>query len=947
MDSYRHNELPSTYNRCKAYTEQFCKWLVKTAESRGITVEADLEDDFHGHTQNRGCRKHKVKVQQFIPIAKEIVNSGVPLDDTSGLRDLRDAIRTRKEVTAWYRHNGASDVEHPFFIGLLIQALAVLSNTFRNIPKEHDMPDEKVAIIANFDQSNNPYYEDEEQEEEAISQAESRMPDSPQSFRKQAKKDHSGSEHNLNGIIMSKDEIILERNFQVLCFLYDFNGLRESVRHVWLDYKARKIGIITAALVTDAAMGIVEKDVTTITQDLRDSVDGRSLAQVIDEIYTAVTPSPAEPEPMASESDVKLSRSTQSQFAQLLCIDGLLHMAEYQRLRSGTSQNPPTGGYEENLSFMPVLLFFDRFRNKKLTPPLMDNFTRTMVLNPTGSSAWLPFGLQILIDIHVVARDDCYDIFDEVMEGNIRISEVMRAHCEYEDRMWSIGIKPDYMSVGETKFSDCFLTPSTSIIAWLRQTLDDEKRNSTDYLTACDFVSVNPVLSGLTLYHFHTLYSSTAIGKIQWFIICFCHLYNACRQIGGLSVSWPDLEYIIEMHGVGRIFVGGRPTDPYFFFERLNLALARTSRAITSEYWRKNTKWMRASKDAKEKRGLQQLFPLDQRVRDYYYNHRLDEHSIRLHNLFAYLYDTEGENEDDQTSTTGPDDLQAKFAIMAASVTPKRRRKRKKNSPVKQPNFGTQDCVHALLLTKMKKRLCSYELHSNFDYLSWYRRAFALVQHIRGEVLFDARKELMKLEMRDEDPSNCFLLGELLKHLGTRSKLKNKNIKAKDIEVSEEVIAFKQLQRISKIMEELIKEEGSEELNNAKKWMRCKWEEPEPEHPQHDKVKSSMGIVHTFTYSSVESRRRRIATMHHKGCGCCLLGHTNRRGFYTRLAGKKKRRVAFRCFASCPLVPAVLGFRKQFTLKILENAGLREVDFDWETDSGHGEWVDASGMQCF
>jgi hypothetical protein len=46
--------------------------------------------------------------------------------------------------------------------------------------------------------------------------------------------------------------------------------------------------------------------------------------------------------------------------------------------------------------------------------------------------------------------------------------------------------------------------------------------------------------------HYNQSYHQTAIAKIQWFIVGIAHLYNAVRQIGGLGLSWPDLDFIIE-----------------------------------------------------------------------------------------------------------------------------------------------------------------------------------------------------------------------------------------------------------------------------------------------------------------------------------------------------------------------------------------------------------------
>jgi hypothetical protein len=55
---------------------------------------------------------------------------------------------------------------------------------------------------------------------------------------------------------------------------------------------------------------------------------------------------------------------------------------------------------------------------------------------------------------------------------------------------------------------------------------------------------------------------------------------------------------------------------------------------------------------------------------------------------------------------------------------------------VKKPNFAKQDETYLGLFETMKEELQSPELHSSFDYLFFYRRAYDLVLRIREKVLF-------------------------------------------------------------------------------------------------------------------------------------------------------------------------------------------------------------------
>lgn len=225
MDYYRVNELPDTTSRYQAYTDQFESWLIKTTAKRGLEMQANAEEAAQGRTK-KGKRKkqHEVPISRLMTLAKGIAESNVPLDDTSGLNYLRDTIRLRKEATEWYRIQGKSDTGHPFFISKFVQVRDILTDFHRTVHRDHDIVDERPNHIIISDESG-----DEDEQITFLLQSDILMPGSLRwSHQKIKERTSSNKSHSISS--WTKEEIELEQNFEVLCFLYDFNQVRHFVQ---------------------------------------------------------------------------------------------------------------------------------------------------------------------------------------------------------------------------------------------------------------------------------------------------------------------------------------------------------------------------------------------------------------------------------------------------------------------------------------------------------------------------------------------------------------------------------------------------------------------------------------------------------------------------------------------------------------------------------------------
>ncbi|KAF2109098.1 hypothetical protein BDV96DRAFT_605172 [Lophiotrema nucula] len=964
MDYYRAHELPETYKKCKAYTDNFSKWLIKTAKARGIEYQEEQKkwQESNPKKNSRRKPKHKVPINELVPLAKLIAKTNVPIEDVTGLLDLADAIRARKEVTQYYKQRAKCDEEHPFFISKLVEVKDILWSLFPS--RDHDdVIDESqtftvVMITPTKDEEDAKDESDDEQvnnvsvtvtvEEAAAAQSD---------HRKRCGPPAKGP----GNVALTKIELEMEQYFQALCFLYDFSRIRETVQQAWLDYQSRKINIITAALVTDLAFAVIQQATAALVEDLENAANERDIFKIINGLYEKFEVKSTE------GGDAHADLRPEADYKRHFCIDAIRHMQEYQRLKKARAESGGPYSFDAKAyTFMNFLLFFDQFRSKSFVPPLMDNFTKAMRSTTDGSEPWLAFGLAIVYDINVVIGNEYFEPFDDVAEHIVALSETMRSHCEYEDKLWELSNKPDYMSKGETKFSNYFLLPASTMIDWMDQIFDNQaQQRANDGFGAVLFMSYHPVLAGLVYYHYHKTYSAMSVSKIGWFVVALCHLYNAAKLVGGLDVSWPDLDFIIESHGVKRIFVGDPPTDPSLLYDRFRLAMTTSLRNFTKDGRERNNKCVPVSKETiRKKRGLKVYQPLPEKIRDYYAA-REDEKWIHLHNLFNHLEHSHGHASDPLSFS----ELQLDFANAVQALSPKKskgkkgRNHRNKVKPIiDSPDFAKQDQEDArpLLLSKMKNELRDLELHSQFDYLSFYRRAFSFVTDIRSKVLYDANKEVMRLDSPEEPPDNFGLLLDLLYDLEIQPQDKNAEMGAKDDGLSKDVIAIGQLRKIATLMKETILESGRQELRNAEKSLRS-WH-----YASESMYAIPKGIYHRITFSSTIRRTRRLAIMRSRNPAQNRFAYSpSERRLYLRIVGARKHHISFRCCAYCSLARVCLGKPASKTgSKSINRKGRRRISvyFDikkrlaakrceWKSESGGSEigeeeWVDAQECQA-
>lgn len=818
MDRYRQHELPETVKRYKSYTDSFQEWLMKTAMQRNVESAVHIAEQAKKKKEGKGV--YKISTEQQKILVDGIARSQEPLVDTSGLRDLEDAIRSRKEVAQFHKICDTQDDGHSFLVQLLDTAMSKLTGLVMSIPvrlKSQGLEDEaSTFLVYRFNHDETDGSNDEDRPDEAqTAQTGNTPPHDDEKVQTSPQKKSTKAP-------LSQLETQLQRNFLALCFVYEFNRVRGIVRETWILYHKGSINIISAALVTDLAQSYLQQNVAALVEDLSSSECSphTGLLELLQQLYVGLSVSGS-----SSKNNSAFLSLSDSALRHIFCMDAIDHLEAH--LGHGSSiADDASASKDSKFPIEGFLRYFDAVRRKKLKLPIWDRLTEVIVQSADLSNEFLPFGLQLVLDVHEIVHQDHQRIFKDITNHGLDLAKLIRTHTDYEDQMWDIDKRPDCMSAGNVKFSNVYLTSLDSLLNWLQELLkvNTETDTSTGMITTEEFVTTHATLAGLSMWSFNKTYYGFSIAKVSWFVTSLAHLYNAALKVGGLEHYWADLDYIIEMHGPRRIFVGGVPQDPQDFYDRFLISTCTSSRVFAKDYKMPAKFLPLVAPEMRNKRGLMRHFPLEDVIRQYYGPDKDNDRWIRRHQVFNYLKQLSGNRpqisqieEEVGTDVSDLQQLRATFSAMVKKMLPpKNKNRRNKSSRVRAPDFDQTDDTYATMFQAMRTELQAHELHSNFDYLAFYRRAYAAVLRIREKVLFDPTQQLARYGdiAEVQNPDNQYLLAELFRAL--KIKPKDTKIKTTGDEVSKDVVPLDQLKRIAGILKEVIQKEGNVELDRAK-----------------------------------------------------------------------------------------------------------------------------------
>jgi hypothetical protein len=197
----------------------------------------------------------------------------------------------------------------------------------------------------------------------------------------------------------------------------------------------------------------------------------------------------------------------------------------------------------------------------------------------------------MVLDVYEIMQDDYPNIIRDITEHGLDVAKLISTHVDHEDHMWATDNKPNYMSIGNMKFTNVYFSSLDALLNWIQEMLKTGKAAiDVTGMTTNVFVSIHTTLAGLSMWNFNKSYHGFSIAKVRWFVTTLAYLYNAAAKVGVLELAWPDLDYIIEMHGLDRIFVGGPPSNSRDFLDRHFISICVSSQVLVKDFKSMDTK---------------------------------------------------------------------------------------------------------------------------------------------------------------------------------------------------------------------------------------------------------------------------------------------------------------------------------------------------------------------
>lgn len=278
-------------------------------------------------------------------------------------------------------------------------------------------------------------------------------------------------------------------------------------------------------------------------------------------------------------------------------------------LKADRSQMSVPGKFNEDklilMELLPEFCLMDRFKwqfpgRDEITTGFID-FVKSK--NPT---LWLSFATQVMMDAIHATRHSRLSAWADLRMTGLRISKTI-------DDFWKLSKthpKPTFWpSEGDEeirrirKSIEVFVEkdPLQEMKEESARTLGRPSYPSPDHL----MLSRNPMLCGLMTFQLNPRMQTIGQGLVtQWYDVPqLAFLYNLVQQTADPTLSWPDMELFIRIHGEDRIFVGNRPKDAAQSLNRLEIVTGVSAAARFASDSRQRSDWHRP--DGKKARHLE------------------------------------------------------------------------------------------------------------------------------------------------------------------------------------------------------------------------------------------------------------------------------------------------------------------------------------------------------
>jgi hypothetical protein len=548
----------STYRTYKAGTKRLATWLVQAAKLCGIDSTSSATD------------KYQIPLAKFVDLAKTITESKDPKIKVPQeiVIILRTVIALRNDTGAKLAKltgrsiNHASQTSHRYFVSVLEQVLKILA------PSPVPGNDEGQAV-SGADVSN--MFAALTVEEPTLNMDATGSTASKKKTKKQPSQEYEIEDS-------SADDFMLA----VLGFLEDYAKVERFVMEAWMHYRDGRLNLMAASVVTDTAYGMIKRS----SEDLLSSAPGKKKMTYWD-IVT-----------MFSDDEVmvegEMTGSLSDEIAQYVALPVETLLSDFASILKpnvAPIYNGQYGYYQPDATLKKKSGQQQHLQDKQLLFGYLPEIAKMTKMNLhlpaedeliTGLRPMMEkndimacpmyaiFATKLFLSVHHVLRVNAVQPFEELQATAKRCIATIDSWFEFADHKqfanWPAQ-NDQWLRQIQALAQECALED----LIGKSKVRVPEQFQPEPFL----FMKRNPIYCGLLTLRLNLLLQEggqTLVGG--WGSAIYpIHLYNACRQSGGLDIEWQDAEYIYQLHTPQRLSVGAPPKDPQEYLKRFFLML--------------------------------------------------------------------------------------------------------------------------------------------------------------------------------------------------------------------------------------------------------------------------------------------------------------------------------------------------------------------------------------
>ncbi|KAF7186234.1 hypothetical protein HII31_12476, partial [Pseudocercospora fuligena] len=763
----------------KAGTNKLISWLVTNARRAGADLSFLVDKQIlTGNTKS--LTKYQVPVKELSGLAKAIANASPKIAVPSSILTLaRSVVNLRKQATAFLARltkskqarANAPDAGHRHFIKVLEQIIVILQSE-----SEDSIDPDDVTNVFSALTLEEPATEDE--------------------TASAAPKDDETDNGEYELEFVELDDIIkiflpvtrlLTTFVSSFAFFKDINELREHIHGLWQDYRLGKLDLMSAAVTTDTALGIMKQTSEELGQSVQNLSHWTSMVKTLTTYVNAFGDTTDEFSAwVCAGSAYKLKK-----FSEILNPDTLPvmkpgHFGVYNPKQDRFQLSGREREHEDVIVLMELLPEFAKMSRLKMELPVPDELTTgLMKMMDACTIDALPmhaiFATEVLLDIHHVLREDAERPFEELQAVGKRVIIAADAW------LGNARIRP--LTIWPSKNDDILKQVRAVAQEWTQNDIIAEACANTRSKVPGKprphwLLRNHPVLSGLLVFQINALLQEAGMNVCtSWGSIIYpAHIYNAAKQSADLDSAWPDMDYLISVHSPQRIFVGAPPTDAAEYLKRFLLAMG----ASASNFARNRRPGGRALivPSKKGPRGLKTTSPVKDVFGPKYIYRESKAVPLTTPNLVAMLAVA---SKAERTSTPSVE-LQAFSREMLLQ---------KQFTPIQ-------------LLTIVREGVAAEELHLLFDYFAIHRKGYEILQTLQTR-LHDRFVKYFGPAYLEDKVQLPFIVGYIFEVVRGSDRI------AEDLRIDQDLRASRMLYEASEVLRETLEaDHGAQSIEKAR-----------------------------------------------------------------------------------------------------------------------------------